>query len=323
MTFKYQMVRTEGLEPPRLAPLEPKSSASTNSATPAAVPSSNRRFRSIRTKLPASRSHSPYTSGLAWEDTRVVYLACAPGINEEKLRYGKRQRRRPILPGLDFRSGPILDASPSTRPTHSATFAGMNELLHPTTRQRTTQAAEGLPRWRWTTAELVRLAELGAFTAEDRFELIGGEIVPMSPVGRRHEVLAEIIEEHLRRKASHDIRVVIERQFNLADDTYCKPDIFVRPAHILSYDLRGDTVLLVVEVAASSLAFDLSTKAALYARHGVREYWVVDAATLATTVHRSPGPEGYAEKLAIAAAALLTPLLVPALALRLTDLELE
>ena len=199
----------------------------------------------------------------------------------------------------------------------------MNEIAYPARASRTTQAAEGLPRWRWTTAELVRLTELGAFTAEDRFELIGGEIVPMSPVGRRHEVLAEMIEEHFRSKASADVRIVNERQFNLADDTYCKPDIFVRPAAIRSYDVRGDAVLLVVEVSASSLAFDLSTKAALYARHGVREYWVIDAATLVTSVHRGPGPDGYAEKRAFAATDMLTPVLVPALAVRLADLTLD
>ena len=65
----------------------------------------------------------------------------------------------------------------------------LNELLHRTLNRRTTQAAEGHRRWSWKSAEFVRLTELGAFTAEDRFELIGGEIVQMSPVGRRHEVL--------------------------------------------------------------------------------------------------------------------------------------
>lgn len=56
----------------------------------------------------------------------------------------------------------------------------MNEQLRPSP-SRTTQAAEGFPRWRWMTAELVRLAELGVFTAEHRVELIGGEIVPTKP----------------------------------------------------------------------------------------------------------------------------------------------
>ena len=55
----------------------------------------------------------------------------------------------------------------------------------------------------------------------------------------------------------------------------------------------------------------------------VNEYWVVDAATLTTTVHRGPGPEGYAEKREVPATEVLTPLLVPALAVRLTELKLD
>ena len=199
----------------------------------------------------------------------------------------------------------------------------MNELSTPLKRDRTTQAAEGLPRWRWTTAELVRLADLGAFTAEDRFELIGGEIVPMSPISRRHEVVAEVLEQYFRTKTQSDVRVVNERQFNLSDDTYTKPDIFVRPASVLSYDVRGDAVLLVVEVAVSSRTFDLGTKALTYAKHGVREYWVVDAATLVTTVHRGPGPDGYGDVTEVPADTSIAPLLAPELALRMADLELD
>lgn len=137
----------------------------------------------------------------------------------------------------------------------------MNELTHLASKQRSTQAAEGLPRWRWTTAELVRLTELGAFTAEDRFELIGGEMVPMPPVGRRHEVVASEIEDCFRSRAAASIRVRTERQLNLTDDTYAKPDIFIHDAGVRPPDVRGDTALLVLEIAASGLTVDLTTKA--------------------------------------------------------------
>ncbi len=199
----------------------------------------------------------------------------------------------------------------------------MNEVTRPASGNRTTQAAEGLPRWRWTTAELVRLSEMGAFEPEDRIELIGGEIVPMSPVGRCHEVVATEIEDRLRAMASTAVRVRTERQLNLSDDTYNKPDIFLHAADVRSPDVRGDTVLLVIEVAASSLAFDLGTKAATYARHGVREYWVVDAATLVTTVHRAPGADGYGDTRTVPASEPMVPLLVPELAIRLADLRVD
>ena len=123
----------------------------------------------------------------------------------------------------------------------------------------------------------------------------------MSPVSRGHEVVAEEIEEFFRKRALSDIRVVNDRQLNLSEDTYTEPDIFVRPADIRSADARGDTVLLIVEVSVTSLDFDLTTKASVYASHGVREYWVVDAQTLSTTVHRQPRAHGYADKAVIAA----------------------
>ena len=185
----------------------------------------------------------------------------------------------------------------------------------------TTQAAEGVPRWRWTMAELIRLTDMGVFTAEDRIELIGGEIVPMSPIGRRHEVVAEEIAEAWHDKVPSEFRLMTERQLQLAEDTYTKPDLWVRPKAIRGPDVRGETVLLVVEVADTSLDFDKTKKAIVYAQQGVREYWVVDAQTLVTMVHREPGISGYANVEEFVPTRTLTPLLVPQLALRLSELD--
>ena len=198
----------------------------------------------------------------------------------------------------------------------------MNEHLRRTHRMPT-QAAEGMPRWRWTTAELLRLTELGAFTDNDRFELIGGEIVPMSPKGRRHEVVADVLQKFWARRCPEEIWISAERQFNLEPETYTTPDLLVRPAGIQVPDVRGDTVLLVVEVADTSLAYDQGTKAALYARFGVREYWVINARTLETRVHRGPLPSGYTEVSTIPKDDQLTPLLAPALAVRLREIDQE
>jgi Uma2 family endonuclease len=67
----------------------------------------------------------------------------------------------------------------------------MNAFIQPLNHLRTTRAADGLPRWRWTTAELLRMVQLGVIDEDERIELIGGEIVPMSPAGRVHEVVAD------------------------------------------------------------------------------------------------------------------------------------
>src|SRR5271154_3465913 len=170
----------------------------------------------------------------------------------------------------------------------------------------TTRAAEGLPRWSWSVSEIERLAAGGFFRDDDRFELVGGEIVPMSPKGRRHEIVRAALAFRFPRAAPEGVFVVSEPQFNLGEDTYVVPDILVHPAAIKTPDVRGVDALLVVEVADTSLAYDLQAKAQLYASHGVREYWVINAATLVTTVHTWPSVATYATMREIAPGGLIS-----------------
>jgi len=187
----------------------------------------------------------------------------------------------------------------------------------------TTQAADGLPRWRWTVAEIEKMAADGYFHEDERFELVGGEIVPMSPKGRRHEIIRGELAFRFSRLASDDIFVVAEPQFNLKDDTYLVPDILVHPAVIKTPDVRGGDALLVVEVADSSLRYDLNTKAPIYAANGVREYRVINAGTLATIVHKEPTGQAYGVVQEVAPDAMLVPSLVPAFAVSLGALQLD
>jgi Uma2 family endonuclease len=187
----------------------------------------------------------------------------------------------------------------------------------------TTQAAEGLPRWSWSVSEIEQLAEGGYFRDDDRFELVGGEIVPMSPKGRRHEIIRIALALRFSRGTSESIVVASEPQFNLAADTYTLPDLLIHPTAIKTPDVRGEDVLLVVEVAETSLAYDRGMKARLFAFHGVREYWVINAATLVTAVHMRPSATGYGEIKEIAPGDSLSPTLVPALAISLATIDLD
>ena len=199
----------------------------------------------------------------------------------------------------------------------------MNRIFIPSSPRPATRAAEGLPRWRWTVAEIERLATAGHFDAHERFELLGGEIVPMSPKGRRHEIIRGALALRLARGTLDHIFVVSEPQFNLAADTYVVPDILVHPAAVKTPDVRGGDALLVVEVADTSLRYDLGTKATLYAEHGVREYWVIDARTLATKVHGRPAGRVYEVVTEVPAETALTPASVPEFAIALRTLDLD
>lgn len=87
--------------------------------------------------------------------------------------------------------------------------------------------------------------------------------------------------------------------------------------------LGPDTARLVVEIADSSLAYDLGLKASVYARFGIVEVWVMNAATLATRISRDPTATGYRTIADLPATSELVPLLGPALAVTLADLDLR
>jgi len=199
----------------------------------------------------------------------------------------------------------------------------MNEHLRPSRLPATTQAAEGLPRRRWTVAEIEAMVARGIISEDERFELIGGEVVPMSPKGARHEVLRIELAHYMTQRAGTALRVAAETQFNLTDDAYVVPDLLVYPAAIKAPNVRGPTALLVVEIADSSLEYDLLTKAPIYAGYGVREYWVIDAKTLLTTVYRGPSGSDYAQREEAKADVRLAPELAPGLAVTLGDLDLD
>ncbi len=203
----------------------------------------------------------------------------------------------------------------------------MNEIYRPHKLPTATQAAEGLPRRRWTTAELEAAAKLGLFIDtrgnDERFELIGGEVVPMSPKGNRHEIVRTMVTQYFYRCIGHEKLIIAsEPQFNLAPDEYTQPDILVFPEPLLVPDVRGSDALLVVEVADSSLNYDLATKALLYASFSVREYWVINAATLETKVFRDPAPSGYPEPKNVPGDECLQALLCPLLKVRLADVRM-
>jgi Uma2 family endonuclease len=184
----------------------------------------------------------------------------------------------------------------------------------------TTQAAEGLPRLKWTVAELDRMLEAGIFTEDDRIELIGGELVPMSPKGIRHEIVKTELLNWLFRRLPSPLNLAVELGWRPNSDTYLEPDLVIYPGRTTAALVPAEQILLVIEVAQSSLSFDTGTKAATYARLGVRDYWVVNAVTLDTDIHRTPGPNGFADVKRYPASHLLTPSLVPVLAFRLADI---
>jgi Uma2 family endonuclease len=188
---------------------------------------------------------------------------------------------------------------------------------------RVTSAAEGLPRRRFTVAEVEAMVAAGVMEEDERVELIGGELVPMSPKGNHHEVMKRALLDRWIRARPVEIHIAPETTFRLSEDTYLEPDIVIYPRASGIKGLSANNVLLVVEIADSSLRYDIGRKAALYASFGIRELWVIDAVRLTTRVFREPGTDGYRNMQDFSLTERLAPLIAPvAFALRLDELEL-
>ena len=122
---------------------------------------------------------------------------------------------------------------------------------------------------------------------------------------------------------SDEADLVAATTFRLSEDTYLEPDVVIYPRTTGIRGLSASNVLLVVEIADSSLRYDIGRKAALYASFGIRELWVIDAVRLTTRVFREPAADGYRNASDFGPADRLTPLIAPqAFALRLDELEL-
>lgn len=154
------------------------------------------------------------------------------------------------------------------------------------------RAAEGFNRRAFTVSDVLRMIEAGIIDEDERFELIEGEIVPMSPKGNRHEIIKAALNELIAKKKPDDLRLAVETTLYLSDDTFVEPDLCVYPKRILPEDVKGSDVLLAIEVAGSSLGYDRGLKSRLYAKHGIRELWVVDAARRVTWVYEQPNSQG-------------------------------
>jgi Uma2 family endonuclease len=156
-----------------------------------------------------------------------------------------------------------------------------------------------------------QMGETGILGPADRVELIDGEIIDMSPIGVLHAAIVDVLARHFGRRAGEAVFIRCQNPLRLDDISEPEPDIAIlRPrADLYTTAHPGPTdVLLVIEVADTSLAYDLGTKVPLYARHGVPEVWVIDAATRRTRVFREPAksPEagrpagsGYAEEVSV------------------------
>ena len=152
-------------------------------------------------------------------------------------------------------------------------------------------------RRRWTRQQCERLVELGELVG--RYELIDGEIISKMGQNPPHRIVIRLLA-HWLNAIFGDLFVQTEGPIAIpgeeGETTEPEPDVVVTLEPTTAYRERHpgpDDLRLVVEVSDTTCRFDMTTKALLYARVGVREYWVMDITKRQIRIHRSPTSDGY------------------------------
>ena len=180
----------------------------------------------------------------------------------------------------------------------------------------------GLIPARLTVDEVYALTDAGMFAENENFELIDGEIVPMAAAKVDwHEIMKSRLNRAFVLALPDDARLFVEPSVTLAPDMLVEPDLAVWPKGGMPRQVRGPDLLLVAEVSDSSLGYDLRVKAPIYARHGVRDYWVVDAVRQTIRVHRTPVEGAYKDVEEYEAHDPVAALVLPGVTIRLDTLD--
>lgn len=149
--------------------------------------------------------------------------------------------------------------------------------------------------WRFTADQVLQMVDAGILAPEDPVELLDGELIQMAAQGPLHIFLVHRLAPLLQEAYATQAHVVIQSTIGLGPRDLPDPDLSVIRGTLSDYRSRlptGPEHLLIVEVAVTSLRQD-RRKAALYARGGVPEYWILDTEGQRLEVHSGPTPEGY------------------------------
>jgi Uma2 family endonuclease len=173
--------------------------------------------------------------------------------------------------------------------------------------------------YRFTVEEYQRMGETGILTREDRVELIDGQIVRMTPIGPPHSGTVMALHQMLASLLGDRAVLSVQSPVILSDFSEPEPDVVLLKPPLGTYRQRHpnpDDVLLLIEVADTSGAYDRRVKLPLYAEAGISEYWIVDLERNLIGVHRSPAGNRYVSVEPLALGDRVSPEAFP-------DIELE
>lgn len=143
----------------------------------------------------------------------------------------------------------------------------------------------------FTVEEFHQMAEGGVFGEDDRLELLDGEILQMTPIGKEHAACVARLSEMLWERCRASAIINVQNPLVLSEETELYPDVALlrRRSDFYREALpRPADVVLVVEVADTTVDYDRHVKVPRYARAGIPEVWVVDLRARVIDVHAGP-----------------------------------
>ena len=171
-----------------------------------------------------------------------------------------------------------------------------------------------IARRRFTAAEYHKMAEAGILGYKEPVELIDGEIVEMTPIGRRHMACVDRLTRFLVPALGDEAIVRVQGSLRLDEHSEPEPDLVIlrpRADFYAESDAGPADALLIIEVADTSEHYDRQVKVPLYARAGIPEVWLVDLTAGNVTAYRRPDGTGYAEAFVATGTDELNPLAFP------------
>jgi Uma2 family endonuclease len=171
-----------------------------------------------------------------------------------------------------------------------------------------------IARRHFNIADYYKMAAAGVFSEDDRVELIEGEIVEMNPIGSRHAACVGRLTKLLEQLAGNQAIVWVQNPVQISDYSEPLPDLALlkrREDFYAQANPQPADVLLIVEVADSSVGYDREIKVPLYARAGIAEVWLVNLPKEMIEVYAKPVGDTYREIRLIARGEPLTAQSVP------------
>jgi Uma2 family endonuclease len=169
-------------------------------------------------------------------------------------------------------------------------------------------------RHKLSVSDFYRMGEAGILNEDDRIELIEGELIDMAPIGSRHAGIVTRLARLLMKAVNDQAIVSVQNPLRLSGRSEPQPDVMVlksRPDDYIDALPEPADVMVLIEVADSSIDYDRKTKLPLYARHGIPEVWLIDLNTQLLEHYTQPGDEDYGQLVTLDKRHKISPALLP------------